>query len=152
MQLHHHKGIGMKTNSIFFLLVFVAIGVISVTWPISKERKFNNKFQLFLSSNKETVAIKELTDFSWDEVCLFKPYSINPNSFSIPNYTISSEIPNLMNDDRHAMLFKDSATHEAFFVNQGKITNEKKSNDCFSKNAKLKKIQHLGFNSAIIKE
>lgn len=124
-----------------------------------QNQHLNEKLQNFINSGShgQTASLKNFTDFEWDSFCIYSPYSIpEKKHFIVPEYTLTSSVPDLGSDERWAILFKNSKTKNAFFIKlrvglsteQYEHYNATKQ-DCFDYNAIVTLVVDNGNRDAV---
>ena len=134
-----------KIICILIIGVPVAIGYWLLAAPQQsiQEHDLQSSLTIFLGSKDQKTLLSNLTDFRWDEVCVYSPYSIPyPKKFKLDGYRITSKTPLINDDTVWALLFKNYATKEAFFVKNPADFSRLKENSmskCFSHQASMLK-------------
>ncbi|MBN8543704.1 MAG: hypothetical protein J0M34_05510 [Alphaproteobacteria bacterium] len=105
----------LKRGLIILALLLAALVVYGLVRSPSQFRQLDRSIADFYESDSESVLLASITDFSWDEVCIYPSYSLDIRPLKLPEYELITPIPSLNDDGRWALLFKDSAAKKAFF-------------------------------------
>lgn len=116
----------MKKLILIFALLLLAVSGFFVYKKLDskdffmskEERFFYQKLKEFKESGKDSIALKELTNFEWENVCDIQPYSGNPN-FEKLNLKLDKDLPHADDDTKFALIFINRKHGRVFIFNRG---------------------------------
>ena len=98
---------------------------------LSKEEKyFYQELKKFVDSGKESIELKELTNFEWDEVAFIEPYSFPNDSKSIysEDFKLNKKISNSQ-DHEACLLFLNTKTKYGYVIEVSPYSYKSSSNE-----------------------
>jgi hypothetical protein len=110
---------------------------------MSKEEKyFYQKLKEFKDSGKDSIHLKELTNFEWEYVCYMGPYSgIDDKRFE--GVILNKEIPEDDNDGKFAIIFIREGVGKVFRASRTDFSAQEECSDV--KIAELKRCAESSF-------
>ncbi|MBU6140975.1 MAG: hypothetical protein KGP29_05445 [Proteobacteria bacterium] len=130
------KSFMLLIPALFLLLTFLIIKERRSNAVENDEKYFYQKIKEFKDSGKDSIPLKELTNFEWENVCYVWPYGDNKDKRFI-GAKLNKEIPEDDNDGKFGVIFTYKGSGRVFRISRKDFNAQE---ECSSiKNAELKR-------------
>ncbi|MBM3617756.1 MAG: hypothetical protein FJX23_04345 [Alphaproteobacteria bacterium] len=96
------------------LLAGLALKLQSGLSITTQQKFFNASLEAAIKSQKNNGNLADLTNFRWDDVCIFPPYGGLDDEHI--GYNVIGEVPDSQDESRWFLLFRDKLSRQAYAI------------------------------------